>query len=135
MGIRSPTSGVVKCNPHDIRNEVETHLTNVFQGSFERVDIDWECNDSLNNDHSYVKKGPKTISGQPTDHLYSSNPSKCLPKYDSSCSLESDPTEFLNANFSVSEVEEGIKSLHNGKAKGWDLIPNEAFKKPSSSRD
>ena len=42
--------------------------------------------------------------------------------------MESDPTGFLNAGFTVSEVEEGIKSLHNGKAKGWDLIPNEALK-------
>ena len=128
MGVRSSTSGVIKCNPHDIRHEVETHLTNVFQGSFEKVDIDWECNDSLSNDHNYVKQGPKSISGQPTDHPYSSNPSKCLPKYDSSCSLESDPMGFLNSGFTVSEVEEGIKSLHNGKAKGWDLIPNEALK-------
>ena len=128
IGVRSSTSGVVKCNPHDIRHEVETHLTNVFQGSFERVDNDWDCTDFSSNDHNYVRKGTKSTSGQPTDHPYSSNPSKCLPRYDSSCSLESDPMGFLNAGFTVSEVEEGIKSLKNGKAKGWDLIPNEALK-------
>ena len=119
---------MVKCNSHDICHEVETHLTNVFQGSFERVDNDWDCTDLSRNDHNYARKGTKSISGQPTDHPYSSNPSKCLPRYDSSCSLESDPMGFLNAGFTVSEVEEGIKSLKNGKAKGWDLIPNEALK-------
>ena len=124
----SPSSGMVKCSPHDIKCEVESHLTTVFQGSYYSIPDDDIINESCQFDHCYSKKQNKSSAGQPSDHPYSSNPSRCLPKYDSSSSLETDPRGFLDSDFTVTEVTELLRSLNNGKSHGWDRIPNESLK-------
>ena len=119
-----PVSGMIKCHPDEIRTEVEKHLTKVFQGSFEKV----VAPSSSRPDHAYSRKPQDSLPGCLPDHTYSRNPSPCLPKQNSSASVESDPTGWLNSSFLTKEVKKMIQSLKNGKAKGWDLIPNEALK-------
>ena len=112
-----PVSGVIKCDHDEIRTEVEKHLTTVFQGSFDKV-----------VSSTSAKKPRSSLPGCLPDHTYSRNPSPCLPKHDSSATVESDPTGWLNSSFKAKDVKKIIKTLKNGKAKGWDLIPNEALK-------
>ena len=62
--------------------------------------------------------------------MYSSNPSRCLPKYDS---VETDPRGFLGRDLTSNEVTEMLSSLNNGKANCLDRIANEALKNLLSS--
>ena len=120
-----PVSGVVKCGLDDIKTEVEKHLTTVFQGSFDKIPPTRAYEVII--DHSYGFDRP-SFPGTPLDHGYSVDPSPSLPSFDSSGTLERDPSTWLNKEFSVSEVKKILKNLQNGKAYGWDLIPNEALK-------
>ena len=128
LAVMSPTSGMVKCNQQDIACEVESHLIRVFEGSLDKVDCDQVDTNNRMLDHCYSTPLSKSTSGQPGDHPYSCNPSKSLPKFDSSQSAEMDPRGFLDSCFTSDEVNEMVKSLKNGKAQGWDSIPNEALK-------
>ena len=113
-----PVSGVIRCKLEEIKSEVEKHLTSVFQGSYEKI----------GKPDQVYRKPPKSIPGCLPDHTYPVNPSPSLPKQDSSSTVESDPTGWLNLAFVTQEVDKMIKTLKNGKAKGWDHIPNEALK-------
>ena len=120
-----PVSGVVKCDVDEIKIEVEKHLTSVFQGSFEKIP---PIKAVLNaNEHSYCVDRP-TFPGAPLDHGYSVDPSPSLLSIDSSGTLERDPSKWLNKKFTAKEVKMVLKMLKNGKAYGWDQIPNEALK-------
>ena len=120
-----PVSGVVKCGVDEIKTEVEKHLMSVFQGSFAKIPPTREYEVVI--DHCYAFDRP-TIPGRLLDHGYSVDPSPSLPSLDSSGSLERDPTTWVNKEFSDKEVKNVLKKLKNGKAYGWDQIPNEALK-------
>ena len=120
-----PVSGVVKCKIDEIKHEVEKHLTSVFQGSF--VKIPPAVTTTNTSDHNYYCQ-PTSMPGCIPDHSYSFDPSPSLPSHDSSGSIELDPSNWMNSEFSVKEVSVMMKSLKNGKARGWDCIPNEALK-------
>ena len=121
----NPTSGVVKCDLNDILIETENHLINVFNGSLE--EIPHTQVNIPHDDHPYaVIQAP--VPGAMPDHSYSVDPSPSLPSLDASGSLDSDPGTWLNRQFSSAEVKEVLKCLKNGKACGWDQIPNEALK-------
>ena len=121
-----PVSGVVKCDADEIRLEVEKHLTSVFQGSYEHIRD--EPRIGKPSDHSYTQIPPASFPGTHPDHPYSRNPSPSLHNRDSSCSIGSNPSGWLNSSFKVAEVTKMIAGLKNKKAKGWDSIPNEAIK-------
>ena len=111
----NPLSGVVKCDIDEIRTEVENHLINVFEGSYDKVSTDLPSPDL--SDHSYA---------QPQDNSVPVNPS--LSNLDAGGSIETNPTGWLNSFFDLSEIQKIVKRLKNGKARGWDMIPNEALK-------
>ena len=121
--VLNPVSGVVHCNLDDIVSDTEEHLLKVYQGSFDKIVTEHD-----NPDHSYASRRAKPVHNQAPDHPYSQPPSLKLPKLDSSSDLQSDPAGWLNSDFSMQEVKTMIKQLKNGKAKGWDTIPNEALK-------
>ena len=120
-----PESGVVKCDIDEIKHEVEKHLTNVFQGSFEKIPS--SVTSTNKSDHNYSSQ-PTCMPGCISDHSYSFDPSPSLPSHDGSGSVEMDPSNWMNSEFSVDEIKVMMKSLKNGKARGWDSIPNEALK-------
>ena len=120
-----PVSGVVKCDVDEIKLETEHHLTSVFQGSFVKIP---PVNAASNGfDHNYTCQSTP-LPGCLSDHSYSIDPSPSLPSHDSSGSIELDPSNWMNTVFSVDEVKKMLTSLKNGKARGWDRIPNEALK-------
>ena len=118
-----PVTGVIKCDLVEIEAAVASHLTEVFQGSFDPI-----REPVVAPDHVYTKRPVLSTSRHIPDHTYSSNPSPCFPKYDSKASVETDPTGWLNCSFESHEVKSMLKLLQNNKARGWDLIPNEALK-------
>ena len=120
----SSSSGVVHCNHDDIRNEVEKHLTTVFEGSSEKIVL--EPGGAV--DHNYSARRAMPDQTFLPDHPYSTTSSVKLPKVGDDKHLETDPNGWLNTDFTMSEVKDMIKNLKNNKAKGWDSIPNEALK-------
>ena len=118
-------SGVVKCDHDEILSETENHLINVYEGSFSKIPS--SSSGVPHDDHTYSEvKVP--VPGAMPDHPYSIDPSPSLPSLDSSGSLDGDPGGWINNQISVPEVKEALKTLKNGKAYGWDKIPNEALK-------
>ena len=130
--VRSETSGVIKCNPDDILEESTLFLKKLFQGEFDPVQKDDQASTS---DHNYQSVPPEVppppIPGVPhstSDHDYGERVPPKLSSSDSSKSSKSDPTGFLDENFSLHEVREAVSSLKLSKARGIDDIPNECFK-------
>ena len=121
-----PVSGAVKCDVDEIKSETEKHIINVFEGCYEKIPPVCVPHTAV-SDHSY-NQSRQSFPGSLHDHSYSFDPSPSLPCIDSSGSLETDPGSWLNNEFSAGEVKKIFKKLNNGKAKGWDNIPNEALK-------
>ena len=114
--------GVLKCNPHEIKEEVEKHLARVFDGATEPIDVEDES-----TDHSYSRPvcSENVRSG---DHGYTVPPSSGLPPSDGSGSLGTDPSGWINKKFVVSEIVLAVRKLKNSKAQGVDKLPNEFVK-------
>ena len=116
-------SGVVHCNLDEIKTETEKHLLGVFDGSYDKVE-----KAAVVQDHTYSSKHRSKIPEVTADHSYSQAHTARLPKHNSNSELETDPAGWLEAEFNTVEVKKVIMRLKNGKAKGWDNIPNEALK-------
>ena len=120
-----PGSGAVKCGLDDIKTATENHLIDIYQGSFDKIPHIQQ--NEVHDDHTYDRIR-ETLPGAMPDHPYSTNPSPALPSLDSSGTLERDPGSWMNRDFSSEEVKAVMQKLKNGKAYGWDKIPNEALK-------
>ena len=106
-----PQTGAVKCGVDEIKTETEKHLIKVFEGSYERI--------------------PTNLPNAfPADHYYAQNPmeSSSVLENDDSNTLETNPSSWINSEFKVPEISKMLSTLNNGKARGWDNIPNEALK-------
>ena len=121
----NPTTGVVKCDLNDILVETENHLIDVFNGSLEEIPPTSVA--VSRDDHPYAEPRVQVPGAMP-DHPYCVDPSPSLPALDASGNLDTDPGNWLNRQFTSAEVREVLKTLKNGKACGWDKIPNEALK-------
>ena len=118
LAVVNPVTGVLKCNIDDICAETEEHLCQVFNGTMDAS--------VAASDGDFVNDIPVPESTEdPLIHAYNIPRTPCLPKIDSSASLESDPAGWANADFSFSEVNSVLKTLKGGKSSGWDKIPNE----------
>ena len=81
---------------------------------------------SDHRDHTYASNNfPPFL---PVDHNYALNPTPHLPKIGSSDSLEKNPSNWLGRDFSKKELKFIASKLNDGKARGWDNIPNEFIK-------
>ena len=120
----SPTSGVVHCSHDDIRKDVEKHLTTVFDGSSEKI----MPQPVPISDHNYSTRHAPPRPNVIPDHEYSRAHSVKLPRNKTDAKIDSDPNGWLNTDFTMEEVKSMIMHLKNDKAKGWDMIPNEALK-------
>ena len=123
--IVDPMSGAVKCNIDEIKKGTEEHLIAVFQGSHEMIEPPNNSVPHFEHSYSTVRE---PVPGALPDHEYSVDPSPSLPSVDSSGTIERDPTTWMNREFSSNEIKSVLKTLKNGKAYGWDQIPNEALK-------
>ena len=145
-----PVSGVLKCEPIEVKVLTETFLCKLFKGSFSP--IPQEDNGSVlaeeevtvhdcHQDHPYSKPGgfpggagvPLAAPPPYSDHGYSRNPSPKLESVDNSRRVDTDPKGFLASDIKLEEVEVAVKELKTGKAVGWDKIPNEAIKNAGAS--
>ena len=117
-------NGVVVTDQDKIIELVEKHLCKVFKGSMEPIPI-VSC-EPPPSDHGYAVSDstPPDLS----DHPYSVRPSPKLPKIGNSNNLETNPSNWLDRDFSTTEVRNIAAKLANGKAKGWDNIPSEFIK-------
>ena len=97
-----PITGVVKCDPDQIKSEVENHVITVFQGSFEQVTA--QLPQPVQSDHGYAQCPRASFPGRHPDHSYSVNPSPVLVNRDSSGTVESNPSGWLNSQFEVCEL-------------------------------
>ena len=121
-----PVSGAVKCGLDEIKDNVESHMIEVYQGSYDMI-VTANTAATTHIDHSYTNV-QQTVPGAMPDHSYSFDPSPSLPSLDSCDTLEGNPGVWINREISSCEVSAVLKDLKNGKAYGWDKIPNEALK-------
>ena len=113
-GVVDPESGVLKCSREEIAELTEKHLNKVFNGISENTQT--EENISLNTKH---------MEAHVEEHSYCVNNNPKLPKINNSCLLTEDPGGWLDRDYTVEEVKQAASTMHGGRAKGWDNIPNE----------
>ena len=113
-------SGSIVTSLEDINFQVERHLIKVFNGSL--TPITSSNNHNMEGDHTYSKPMPTSTNA---DHSYCSSPSPKLPSSDHTKRISSDPSGWLDKDFSFKEVSYAIKKLKCGKAVGLDGIPND----------
>ena len=119
------SAGVVKCGQEDIREEVEKHLCNVFQGSMESQ-ANPSQSDSPPGDHSYAS--PLDPPDPQHEHNYSESHKPRLNNVGTSEDLDKNPKNWLSRDFTSKELKKIAATLNNGKAQGWDGIPPEFIK-------
>ena len=126
--LQSRRTGVLLCDPQEIADEVFQYLKDIFKGSGDPVETEEEDMDTERGDNDQERGDDDQEGGGVMDHGYGMNPRPVLDSKDSSRNKFQDPKGFLDRDFSLKEVKEVISSLGNGKAAGWDRIPNEALK-------
>ena len=108
-------SGALKCEPEDVRHEVENHLVKTFLGSLETLS------------HPKPVFADNTMP-MDTDHTYAHDYSSALPKVGNSENIDKNPNNWLARRFTSKEVRTVANTLLNNKACGWDKLPNEFIK-------
>ena len=79
-----PVSGVLKCDPEEVRTEVGKHLCSTFQGSYDPVDEE-------------AMENPQVFQSQHSqEHSYGVNLRPALKKVNDSGSLEDDPAGWMD---------------------------------------
>ena len=111
-------SGIMKCDPEDVKLEVENHLQQVFSGSLHPIEDDDDLEEIEEN----------FIPSSYSDNTYAVNSVPLLPASGDSDLLESDPDRWLGRRFAAKEIQKVAKSLNNNKACGWDSLPSEFIK-------
>ena len=108
-----PVSGVLKCDPEEVRTEVGEHLRRTFQGSYDPVGEE-------------AMENPQVFQSQHSqEHSYGVNLQPALKKVNDSGSLEDDPAGWMDRKYSLEEVGKNLRQMTGGKAVGFDTIPNE----------
>ena len=134
-----PESGVLKCDPDEVKVIAENFLKELYKGSFDPIPLEpQEVNEvpaeGTQKDHDYCKVGgpPGTVKvpapPPSAEHGYAKNPCPSLVSMDESGSVDTDPTGYCEAEIKEEEVVAAVKLIKPGKAVGWDTIPNEAIK-------
>ena len=129
-------TGVLLCKPEEVAEEAYQYMKNIFNGADnddETMEEEVEGRGPVAEDpeHSYAQQLPRGATVD--DHGYGVSPRPVLKSKDTSKTPETDPTGFLDKDFSDKEVKDVVAALQNGKAAGWDKIPNEAIKEAHPS--
>ena len=123
--VQNKVTGVLHTNPTEIIDEVYLYIKDIFSGLDPGVRQDDDEGEEKGGDERLP--GDQGDDGLRGDHGYDAGP-KRLHSSDSSKCPVNDPGGYLEKDFSEGEVRELLKALGNGKAAGWDSIPNEALK-------
>ena len=94
--------------------QLEKHLCRVFKGSMEPLPP--TMSDPVSYDHEYADT--ESTPSNLCDHPYSTKLPPKLPKLGDSDALETNPSNWLDRDFSTAEVLNIAAQLANGKAKG-----------------
>ena len=129
--LQSKRTGVLLCSPEQIADESYQYMMRIFSG----VETHQDHNDheetrgraaAEDPEHSYAQQLPRGATVG--DHEYAVDENPVLQSKDDSRTCSTDPSGFLDKDFSDKEVQQVVSSLGNCKAAGWDRIPNEALK-------
>ena len=123
--LQRKATGELVTGPEGVADEVFLYLKDIFNGEGEECREPGSYAEDLEDRGEEDGEQRKQGGG---DHNYGVDPEPCAESFSSKGSYYTDPSGFLDADFKPAEVKEMIASLGNGKAAGWDEIPNEALK-------
>ena len=112
--LQRKSDGVLLSSPEDLAEEAYLYLNDIFDGVAGVQD---------QHDRQYGQARVVVPRLVPADQLQPR-----LITSDSSELPSKDPRGFLDKDFSMSEMKLVLSTMGNGKAAGWDTIPNEALK-------
>ena len=130
-----PESGVLKCGVKDLVKITENVIKQMFKGDFKNTssnsvsEVDNVPTIAETSDHQYSYGGLDEDMWQKAEF----DPGPKLKSEDESKTASSDPVGFCDAEITMEEVKIQVKLLVNGKAAGWDMIPNSAIKYAGNS--
>ena len=116
-----PQTKVLKCEPADVKDIAEKFIIDLFQGTLEPP------NTTTQEPVVVEQEQDEEVTSVQGEHSYSVKPSPRLSSMDDSKTLQRDPANYCDADFTFNEVQSGVKTLKAGKAAGWDTVPNEAI--------
>ena len=132
-----PKSGILKCGVEDVVKISEDFIKQMFKGEFTKPN---------QNSHSRSETENDEVVAGVSDHQYTNGtkqkdmweqanikPGPKMWSQDESKTSENDPVGFCDDVIKIEEVKIQIKQLVNGKAAGWDTIPNSAIKNAGNS--
>ena len=148
--LQNKRTGALLCKSTEIAEEVYVYLSDIFSGKDEHQEVIPEGvlgGEGLGGEAAQegagqevgqevpggAERGEDTEGAGPGqegtgDHGYGANPQPKLRSLDNSNEPDTDPGGYLDKDFSEEELKEVLAGLGNGKAAGWDTIPNEALK-------
>ena len=123
-------SGVMVYRPEELADEVLEYLKIIFKGEEEDPGVRHETIVQMEDGEEPPdpQDVPPTVqSGPPLDHGYGVDRDPGIKSEGASKSSNMDPKGFLDRCVTKAELDEVLRTLKNGKASGWDDIPNEAL--------
>ena len=126
-----PVSGALKCGAEELVTISENFMKKMFSGEFTKTKP---------SQSTLLEENENDVLIGASDHQYTNSKSNDMwekagfetgPKLwccDESKSPENDPVGFCGREISIEEINAQVKKLQDGKASGWDLIPNSAIK-------
>ena len=125
-------SGALKCGVEELVNISENFIKKMFKGEFHKTKPAQSTisEDNYNDvvigasDHQYTNSREKKDMWEKAG--FEAGPK--LWCYDESKCPENDPVGYCGRKITIEEINDQVKKLQNGKAAGWDLIPNTAIK-------
>ena len=120
--LQSRVTGVLHSEPDEVASEVYKYLKDIFSG----VELE-EIQEREEEAEAGIEGDADEGDVEMEDYRNREEHLK-FKSQDSSRTVESDPSGFLDKDFSKEEVRDVLANLGVGKASGWDNIPNEALK-------
>ena len=124
-------AGVMVYRPEELADEVLEYLKVIFKGEEEDPGT-FQPNMGQKEDQEELldpQNVPPTVqSGPHPDHSYGVDRDPSIKSEGASTSPNMDPRGFLDRWVTRAELGEVLNTLKDGKASGWDDIPNEALR-------
>ena len=124
--LQQKSTGIMMFKSEQLAEEVTGYMIEIFTGSKAAPEpVDPVLHP---DDHGAGQQDSEGEHGGDGEDGPGADREQGIKSEDQSRTSQRDPSGFLDRDYSIGEVQSMITSLGNGKAAGWDEIPNEALK-------
>ena len=129
-------TGVMIYRPEELADEALRYLKVIFNGQEEEPGAEEGVGGQVGDQdepQDHQDGSPSVSVPLPTDHRYGMDPDPGIKSEGGNKSPGLDPKGYMDRDVTRAELGVMLDELRNGKASGWDDIPNEALKNAPES--